>query len=166
MKSVNYSKLIFDKINSMKPDEPEEVTLIKISNDDKVGSLINLLYCIKESAKDIHYNYCNGPDFYSIHILMDRICENLDDYIDEIKEKYYMSLGMEVPSPINTYSQVLNLLPEKSNLNILKCFINDGIELVKTLIGNCPGFDDLLGKIASDLLTKVALVNKSIRRGE
>lgn len=47
--------------------------------------LINQLIAIKETAKNIHYT-CKGDYSYSLHLLADRVAENIDGYIDAIKE--------------------------------------------------------------------------------
>lgn len=50
-----------------------------------MNSLINQLIAIKETAKNIHYT-CKGDNAYSMHLLADRVAENIDDYIDSLKE--------------------------------------------------------------------------------
>lgn len=47
--------------------------------------LIRHLIAIKETAKNIHYT-CKGDNAYSMHLLADRVAENIDGYIDACKE--------------------------------------------------------------------------------
>ena len=49
--------------------------------------IIIYLEAIKGLSKDLHYE-TKGQAFYGNHLLMDRIHDHLDDYQDEIKEKY------------------------------------------------------------------------------
>ena len=50
-----------------------------------MNTLINQLIAIKETAKNIHYT-CKGENAYSIHLLADRVAENIDGYLDSLKE--------------------------------------------------------------------------------
>ena len=56
---------------------------------DSVNNLIAYLTAIQNFAKDIHYS-SKGEAFYSKHLLADRINDDLYDFIDSIKEIFFL----------------------------------------------------------------------------
>lgn len=68
---------------------------------EKNNKLICYLVAIQNFTKDIHYS-CKGDAFYGKHLLVDRIYDGLDDFIDGIKETCL--LGNDIlPLPSGEY---------------------------------------------------------------
>lgn len=68
---------------------------------EKNNKLICYLVAIQNFTKDIHYS-CKGDAFYGKHLLVDRIYDGLDDFIDVIKETCL--LGNDIlPLPSGEY---------------------------------------------------------------
>ena len=55
--------------------------------DERMGQLLGLLHTAKSVAWVAHWN-AKGPDFYSTHLMFQRIYEELDEPIDELGERY------------------------------------------------------------------------------
>ena len=135
-----------------------------------VERLIVYLTAIAGLSKDIHYQ-SRGENFYSIHLLMDRIYDGLYDLIDEIQEKYFMYNGKSAITSKNAFEGAGALLDdgwsleEKENklYELLKdcIYIADEISAEKTI--DC-GDNDLLGRISSKLHTGVALLGRMLEK--
>lgn len=126
--------------------------------------LIINLQTIYVIAKNIHYNYM-GNNFLSVHKYMDEIADPIqDDFIDAIKEKFFMANGESIPSFPEIYQKVINY-----------CILRDNHFTVEDLVGEIrvalyridqlskdsslhAGTIDLLGKIASHFQTNIALL--------
>ena len=131
--------------------------------------LLIYLTAIAGLAKDIHYQ-SRGENFYSIHLLMDRIYDGLYDFVDEIKENYYMYLDMPVPDSYFVWEKSAGLVFEKIKeyslketalLNLMKDCIYIADEESKKNSYDC-GDNDLFGRISSKLKNGVALLNKTL----
>lgn len=122
---------------------------------------LQIIYVI---AKHIHYHY-KGDNFLSIHKYMDEISNPIqDDFIDAIKEKFFMANGERVPPFSEIYQSVINycLLHEESFL------LSELLSELKTALYRIDqlsrdpslhaGTIDLLGKIASHFQTNIALL--------
>jgi len=132
--------------------------------------VISYLIAICKSAKGIHYRTF-GKEFYSDHLLCDRIADGLDDFIDEIFENYYMGKEEDVPQQKVVMSGASGLIPLIDN-NIEKDF-----GLLDELIVNClsvlqmeaskedipVGDSDLMGRIGSDLQKKHGFIWRRLK---
>lgn len=129
-------------------------------------NLIVYLTIVRETAKDIHYNY-RGPDFYGVHLLMDRVADDLLDFVDQIKEKVFMYKDLPIPTGKDVMLEASQLMPETSNINELLEKLKLAIYSIEQ-ISQSPDIDagdnDLLGRISSDLQTKYALVSHLVKR--
>ena len=133
---------------------------------DNINLLIEYLIAIQNFAKDIHYN-CKGEAFYSKHLLADRIGDNLADYIDQIKEVFFMASDRE-PLPSGEYlSRATSLIPQveddKQNFESMRNLLVNALQHIETIENLTKGEENLIGGIAQDLQTSLALVNFQIK---
>lgn len=126
--------------------------------------LIINLQTIYVIAKHIHYNYV-GINFLSVHKYMDEVADPIqDEFIDAIKEKFFMANGEQVPSFPEIYNAVINYCESHNNLFT----INELLEEIRVALYRIDqlsrdpslhsGTIDLLGKIASHFQTNIALL--------
>ena len=121
------------------------------------------LTAIKGFAKDIHYS-AEGESFYGIHLLMDRVVDGLDGYIDSINEVAYMGKDMEPPASREVLKYATAYIPtieknNKADLARLDNLIVQTIDEVNAYDTNDRGENSLLDSIAQDLRLKHGLVS-------
>ena len=122
--------------------------------------IIGYLMAIQKIAKGIHYKV-HGYNFYGDHLLCDRIVDNLDGFIDDIFENYF--LGHEEEAPQQREIVEISL----KNIPLIGDDIEEDFRLLDDLIFKCigqiqlmptdeltAGDSDLLGRICSDLQKK------------
>ena len=136
---------------------------------ENVNKLISYLVAIQNYAKDIHYN-CKGEAFYSKHLLVDRIQDGLYDYIDQLKEVYFLGNNI-LPLPSGEYlAKAMNLLPpveadDKRNFEHIKALIEDCLTHTQKMLletGTPRAEVSLVDGIAQDLEGKLGLVNRQV----
>lgn len=122
---------------------------------------LQLIYVI---AKTIHYNY-KGDNFLSVHKYMDEIADPIqDEFIDAIKEKFFMANNEPIPSFGEIYEEVTSMSKiagEQYSIQLLFDEIRIAIYKIDQLSKNPSlhaGTIDLLGKIASHFQTNIALL--------
>lgn len=125
-------------------------------------TLIEHIVAIRNYAKDIHY-HAHGDSFYGIHLLMDRVAENLDKYEDDLKEVCYLGEIQEVPSSADILKVAAAYIPEitddnKENIGRLSDLISTALDDIVRLKGNSPAQDSLLDGLAQDLQLKRGLL--------
>lgn len=113
-------------------------------------------------SKQLHYD-ASGATFYGNHLLFDRIDENLLDFVDEIKENFYMANDIPVPTAADIISTMSNQILSVNTPETLS-------ETIKMAIENCNLLDesgelesgevDLIGKIANALMKKLGFLNR------
>lgn len=134
---------------------------------ENINTLIEYLIAIQNFAKDIHYN-CKGEAFYSKHLLADRIEENISDYIDQIKEVFFMASFKE-PLPSGEYlSRATSLIPQidpsdKYNFRSMQNLLTNTLQHIETIQDLTKGEENLIGAIAENLQTSLGLVNNQIK---
>lgn len=135
---------------------------------EKINSLIFSLIALQNFCKDIHYN-AKGDAFYSKHLLVDRIQENISDYIDSIKEVCFLAANKE-PLPSSQYlTEAAKLIPlitadDTENFRALSKLIFNTLKIIENpdiLISK--GEENLLGAIAENLQTSLGLVYQQIK---
>ena len=129
------------------------------------------LVAIKSAAKGIHYR-TYGEKFWGDHLLADRVVEDLDDFIDEIFENYYLGKGDDAPQQKMVMSVAVSMIPLVDN-DITKAFghldeliINCLSELQMIEENNQDltlGDKDLMGRICSDLQKKHGFIWRRIK---
>ncbi len=134
---------------------------------EKINKLIEYLLAIANFSKDIHYN-CKGDAFYSKHILCDRIGENLYDYIDTLKEIFFLAAD-KLPLASGEYlSRATSLIPQiesndNSNFTALSILLVTTLQHIETIKDLTKGEENLLGGIAENLQASLGLVNQQIK---
>lgn len=137
---------------------------------DSINQLIYYLIAIQNYAKDIHYN-CKGEAFYSKHLLADRIQEGLYDFIDQLKEVYFLGNNI-LPLPSGEYlAMAMSLLPpveagDKKNFEHIKALIEDCLTHTQKMLQekDTPRAEvSLVDSIAQDLQGKLGLINRQIK---
>ena len=128
--------------------------------------LLALLTAIKQYAKDIHYN-ARGESFYGIHLLMDRVADNLDSFSDAIKEVCYMGAGDEPPASRDILKYAIAYIPvigedNKASLTLLDNLIIKALEKVESIKDTDRADNSILDSIAQDLKLKRGLVEHSL----
>lgn len=123
------------------------------------------LTAIKHYAKDIHYT-AKGESFYSIHLLMDRVVDGLDDFIDSINEVYYMGAGDNPPSSkevLRVAQAVIPVLTDtRENLERLVGLIKSALSELDDIKDTDRADNSLLDSIAQDLKLKRGLVEHNL----
>lgn len=134
---------------------------------DTINKLISLLIAIQNFCKDIHYN-CKGDAFYGKHLLVDRIQENISDYIDGIKEVYFLA-GDKEPLPSREYLQsAINFIPAITGDDItdfisLQKLLITTLQTIEEIDGLTVGEENLIGNIAENLQGSLGLVNRQVK---
>ena len=128
--------------------------------------LLALLTAIKQYAKDIHYN-AKGESFYGIHLLMDRVADNLDSFSDTIKEVCYMGAGDEPPSSRDVLKYAIAYIPvigenNKTSLSLLNNLIIKALERVESIKDTDRADTSVLDSVAQDLKLKRGLVEHNL----
>lgn len=128
--------------------------------------IIVYLTCIYGVAKDLHYT-SKGICFYSLHLMFDNISDDILDYIDEIKENYYLANDYEVPTAKEINTQSLEFLSGSSTIEELKNLITLCIyhieEYIRINENLNEGDKSLLGDISNNLNKKLGFVNQTIK---
>lgn len=134
---------------------------------ESINKLIEYLIAIQNFAKDIHYN-SKGDAFYGKHLLADRIQENLSEYLDQIKEVFFLASDKE-PLPSGEYlSRATSLIPEiapedKTNFKSMQNLIVVTLQHIEGLTDLTKGEENLIGAIAQDLQNSLGLINLQIK---
>ncbi len=113
--------------------------------------LLQKLIAFKYSCKLNHWT----TNEYSMHLLFDRLQEDMDDIIDDVAEKYFMAGGKK--TELN--KDVLD--NSRININLVEGS-NDIIAFIDNLVdtGNFPeGINSLLGGIQEGFTEKLALLS-------
>lgn len=132
---------------------------------DNINNLICSLIALQNFCKDIHYN-AKGDAFYSKHLLVDRVQENISDYIDRLKEVCILGRNEKTLPSWEYLSSATGLIPEitendAQNFTSLASLINSILSLLEQ-IESSKGEDNLMAAIAEDLQNSLGLVNRQI----
>lgn len=132
----------------------------------KINKLIALLLAIANYSKDIHYN-AKGSEFYSEHLLADRVSENIYDYIDSIKEVFFLAADKEPLASKEYLKKASELIPDikddKQSFKSLLDLLVDALKHIETLKDLTKGEENLIGNIAENLQTSAGLINRQIK---
>lgn len=122
-----------------------------------INKIITHVIAIREFAKDIHYT-CHGEGFYGKHLLADRVFNDLEPYIDQLKECCLLGEEKKPLASITYLQGAVELLikpnhsSDLTNFAYLKTLINNCRELIEGLRGESSfGCEDLLGSISNTL---------------
>lgn len=134
---------------------------------EKINKLICTLIALQNYCKDIHYN-SKGDAFYSKHLLVDRVQENISDYIDRLKEVCILG-NDEKTLPSAIYLQnASNLIPEitgndKEDFKNLILLVVNTLTIIEALKSGTVGENNLYGAIAEDLQNSLGLLNRQVK---
>lgn len=134
---------------------------------ENINRLISLLIAIQNYSKDIHYN-AKGDAFYSKHLLVDRVQENISDYIDSLKEVYFMGSDKEPLSSKEYLHEAMQLIPaiskdDKANFASLSSLLIQALQLIESLTDLSTGEENLIGAIAENLQASLGLVLRQVK---
>ena len=129
---------------------------------EQIDDLIVNLITIKEFSKQIHYS-CIGFEAYSWHLLADRIQENIDEYVDRLKE-YLLGIDERPLTSKEYLTGVINKLPEANSQDTIDNFIKLQNLLLETVqnINSTEiekAGDNLISEIADNLRNSVGIIN-------
>ena len=133
---------------------------------NKMNEIIAMLLAIKNFSKDIHYN-CKGDAFYSKHLLCDRIADNIDEFIDSIKETIFMARIEEMLTSKQYLGKAIQRIPDLGNddresFRRLDFLITNTLSIIEELDNMSTGEANLLGNIAENLQNSLALLNRQV----
>ena len=135
-----------------------------------MNDLMARLTVIYHYAKDIHYT-ARGKEFYSTHLLMDRVADGIQDFLDSINEVCFMGRGLDTPSAKEILTNAIKIYPElwttMGCLEELGDFITGTLENIYEMEQNNNGKYmnaeiSLLDDIAKDLQLKAGLINQTV----
>ena len=133
---------------------------------EEINKLIEYLLAIANYSKDIHYR-SKGSAFYSEHLLADRISENIYDYIDSIKEVFFLAADKEPLKSSEYLKKASELIPEikddKQSFKSLSVLIVTTLQHIEELKDLTKGEENLIGNIAENLQTSLGLINRQIK---
>lgn len=117
-------------------------------------------------AKDIHYN-CKGDSFYSKHLLADRVEENIYDFIDDIKEIFFLAANIDTLPSKEYLNQAAGIIPDitgddKEDFKALGELITKTLKLIENTDNTTTGESNLLGNIAENLQKSLGLITRQI----
>lgn len=137
---------------------------------ENLNKLICALIALQNFCKDIHYN-SKGDAFYSKHLLVDRVSENISDYIDSIKEVCFLAADKEPLASSEYLKKASELIPDiskndKDSFMKLKDLLVKALKQIEKLTKLTKGEDNLIGAIAENLQTSLGLVNRQVKDEE
>lgn len=124
---------------------------------NEVLSIICKVVAISNFAKDIHYSV-KSSSMYGNHLFADRTGEqdNRLEFVDLIKEVFYLGRGESVPDSKEIETIVAKILPiktedEDKNWALLKQMIKECLVDIEELKDLTRGEENLIGALAQDL---------------
>jgi len=131
--------------------------------------LIVLLMIIQSFAKDIHYT-AKGPAFYAKHIFVDLVGDDIDGFIDDIKENVFLGQGIVPPASKNLFMAAAvgaqEVMPlDVANFMILKEFVDKVRELIKDMEAPSRGANSLLDSIGEHMDKMSGLLFRQLTQG-
>ena len=120
-----------------------------------MDKLIVLLMAIEGTSKNVHYEIAD----YSIHLLADRMQEDLNGFIDEIKENCILSKGQKVKNSSYYLQEASKYVVDDISLLAIRNIIIDTLMHIESLTFISVGDSDLLGRIGTKLQNDLAILN-------
>lgn len=120
-----------------------------------MDKLIVLLMAIEGTSKNVHYEIAD----YSIHLLADRMQEDLNGFIDEIKENCILAKGQKVKNSSYYLQEASKYVIDDISLLAIRNIVIDTLVHLESLTGISVGDSDLLGRIGTKLQNDLAILN-------
>lgn len=120
-----------------------------------MDKLIVLLMAIEGTSKNVHYEIAD----YYIHLLADRMQEDLNGFIDEIKENCILAKGQKVKNSSYYLSEASKYVVDDISLLAIRNIVIDTLVHLESLTGISVGDSDLLGRIGIKLQNDLAILN-------
>jgi hypothetical protein len=103
--------------------------------------------------------------------LADRVQDNLNEYIDQIKEICILGADKETLPSSEYLKKAIELIPEiseddKDSFLSLKKLIIKTLKHIEGIKNLTSGESNLIGAIAQDLQNSLGLINKQVKDGE
>lgn len=133
---------------------------------ESINKLIAQLIAICNYSKDIHYN-CKGDSFYGKHLLADRVQENINEYIDQIKEICILGADKKTLPSGEYLLKATSFIPvvaaeDRANFKSLENLLVNTLATIEELDGT-KGEENLYGAIAQDLQNSLGLINQQVK---
>lgn len=133
---------------------------------ENINKLIAQLIAIQNFCKDIHYN-SKGESFYGKHLLADRVQENINEYIDQLKEICFLGNDVDTLPSGEYLLKATSFIPsiqedDKANFKSLENLLIVTLSTIQDLKGT-KGEENLYGNIAQDLQNSLGLINRQIK---
>lgn len=134
---------------------------------ENINKLIALLMAIQCFCKDVHYS-AKGEAAFAKHLLADRIQENLSEYIDSLKEVFFLGMDKKPLSSKEYLNLAAALIPEikesdKENFEVIAALLLATMRHIETLSDLTKGEENLIGNIAENIQNSLGLVNLQIK---
>ena len=127
-------------------------------NRDKIDNLIDYLMTISSYAKDIHYN-CSGENFYGNHLFADRINDNLNEFIDQLKEICLLGHNIKPLNSSEYLKRASESVPKDISFSLMSELMLNTLSLIETIEDISKGDENLIGAIAQDIQNNIGLIN-------
>lgn len=127
-------------------------------NRDKIDNLIVYLMTISSYAKDIHYN-CSGENFYGNHLFADRINDNLNEFIDQLKEICLLGHNIKPLNSSEYLKRASESVPKDISFSQMSELMLNTLSLIETIEDVSKGDENLIGAIAQDIQNNIGLIN-------
>ena len=101
-------------------------------NRDKIDNLIVYLMTISSYAKDIHYN-CAGENFYGNHLFADRINDNLNEFIDQLKEICLLGHNIKPLNSSEYLKRASDSVPKDISFSLMSELMLNTLSLIETI---------------------------------
>lgn len=120
-----------------------------------MDKLIVLLMAIEGTSKNVHYEIAD----YSIHLLADRMQEDLNGFVDEIKENCILAKHQKVKNSSYYLQEASKYVVDDISLLAIRNIVIDTLVHLESLTGISVGDSDLLGRIGTKLQNDLAILN-------
>lgn len=123
--------------------------------ETKINYLIACLLALQGQAKNVHYNTKD----YGIHLFADRVQEDIDDFMDELKENYLLAHGHKVKSSSVYLAEASTYVKDNNDLLSIKPILIKCLTALEQVQNMSMGDNDLLGRIGDNLQNSLGLLN-------
>lgn len=129
--------------------------------------IISELLAIQRYAKQVHYD-CAGENFYADHLLADLVFEDIESFMDEINEVFYLGRDIKQPEQEFVLANAGSIIAEADGdyfkkLHSLLVMCLTDVEMYQNENDLTAGETDVLGRISSNLQKKNGLILRRLK---